>query len=107
MMDLFEYSAGIAKREAGLNLVSAHNSDYLAKARSTAEYIARTQGEVSINEVRRVLGAPPPSVNPNVLGAVFRGKHWRKVGHTQTTHAEGHARTVGVYVYVTDQGGLA
>jgi hypothetical protein len=107
MMDLFEYSAGRAKKEAGLDLVSSNNPEYLAKARSTAEYIAQTRGEVSINDVRRYLGDPPSGINPNVLGAVFRGKHWRKVGHTQTTHAAGHARTVGVYVYVTDQGGLA
>ena len=106
-MDLFEHSAGRARKEAGLNLVSANNSDYLAMARATAEYIAQTRGEVSINEVRQGVGAPPPGVNPNVLGAVFRGKHWRKVGHTQTTHAEGHARTGGVYVYVQDQGGFA
>jgi len=97
-MNLFEYSESVRKKEEGLNSVSFNNQDYLSKARTVAHYIAQTKGEVSIVDVRQALGDIPNDVNPNVMGAVFRGKQWLKIGHTTTTHEAGHARTVGVYI---------
>jgi len=83
-------------RDAQLDMFEVRDSDFLEHCRSLALQIARRRGEVSINDIRAHLQVPV-GVNPSVLGAVFRTKQFRKIGHCEASHKEAHARIVRVY----------
>ena len=77
-------------RDAQLDMFEVRDADFLEHCRSVAIQIAKRQGEVSINDVRQHLQVPF-GVNPSVLGAVFRTKQFRKIGHCEAffcTHTE-------------------
>ena len=93
-LDLLE---GKRRRDEGLDRASQTSSDFLSHCRSLAYRHAISNGETSINDVRRGLEGIPHDVNPNVLGAVFKEKMWEAVGYTQAEHPNAHARTIRVY----------
>ena len=83
-------------RDAQLDFFEHRDSDFLDHCRSLAVQIARRQGEVSINDIRKLI-AVPFGTHPSVLGAVFRTKQFRKIGLCEASHPEAHARIVRVY----------
>ena len=83
-------------RDRQLDMFEVRDSDFLESCRSLAMQIAKRNGEVSINDVRRHLQVPA-GVNPSVLGAVFRTKAFKKIGMCEANHKEAHARIVRVY----------
>ena len=83
-------------RDAQLDFFEHRDSDFLNHCRSLAVQIARRQGEVSINDIRKLI-AVPFWTHPSVLGAVFRTKQFRKIGLCEASHPEAHARIVRVY----------
>jgi hypothetical protein len=83
-------------RNAQLDFFEHRDSDFLNHCRSLAVQIAKRQGEVSINDIRRHIQVPS-GTHPSVLGAVFRTKQFRKVGLCEASHPEAHARIVRVY----------
>jgi len=86
-------------RDAQLDFFEHRDSDFLDHCRSLAVQIARRQGEVSINDIRKLI-AVPFGTHPSVLGAVFRTKQFRKIGLCEASHPEAHARIVRVYELV-------
>ena len=86
-------------RDAQLDFFEHRDSDFLDHYRSLAVQIARRQGEVSINDIRKLI-AVPFGTHPSVLGAVFRTKQFRKIGLCEASHPEAHARIVRVYELV-------
>jgi len=83
-------------RDAQLDFFEHRDSDFLDHCRSLAVQIAKRQGEVSINDIRKLI-AVPFGTHPSVLGAVFRTKQFRKIGLCEASHPEAHARIVRVY----------
>jgi hypothetical protein len=83
-------------RDAQLDFFEHRDSDFLEHCRSLAVQIAKRQGEVSINDIRKLI-AVPFGTHPSVLGAVFRTKQFRKIGLCEASHPEAHARIVRVY----------
>lgn len=83
-----------------LPLFEEHRGDYLAEARAKAEELAELdpQGICTIEMVRAHCPVPE-GVNPNVLGAVFRGpkNRWELIGYVKSNRASSHGRRVGVY----------
>jgi hypothetical protein len=53
---------------------------YLDSAKRAARELATNGKLVTIEDVRAKVGAPPEHVNPTLMGQVFRGKGWVKVG---------------------------
>lgn len=86
-----------------LDIFEQRDHEFLERCRSLARLICRERGQVSINDVREYITVPP-GVHPSVLGAVFRTKEFKKVGHTEATHAQAHARVVRVYQLTNQQG---
>ena len=62
---------------------------YLTKAKAAAKNLAANGNYVTIEDVRGVVGAPPAHANPTLMGQVFRGKNWERVG---TVNAEREGR---------------
>jgi hypothetical protein len=83
-------------RNAQLDFFEERDSEVLSRCRSLAVQIAKRQGEVSINDVRKHIQVPS-GTHPSVLGAVFRTKQFRKIGLCEASHPEAHARIVRVY----------
>ena len=87
---------GRAFKERQLDIFEMRDHEFLERCRSLAALICRERGTVSINDVRQFITVPP-GVHPSVLGAVFRDKRFRKVGLTEASHPQAHARIVRVY----------
>lgn len=83
-------------RNSQLDMFEIRDSEFLTSCRSLAIQIAKRNGAVSINDIREHLQVPS-GVHPSVLGAVFRTKQFRKIGHCEASHKEAHARLVRVY----------
>jgi len=95
-------SEGERRRETGLDLVADHNLGWLARARKEAERVARQQGEVTVEELRRWADEQDDQPNhPNAWGTVFRGNGWRPVGYRQNGRESAHARRVVVWALST------
>jgi hypothetical protein len=93
---MLELNQGQQIRNAQLDFFEQRDPEFLEHCRSLAVQIARRQGEVSINDIRRHIQVPF-GTHPSVLGAVFRTKQFRKVGLCEASHPEAHARIVRVY----------
>ena len=93
---MLEQTQGQQIRNAQLDFFEHRDSEFLTHCRSLAVQIARRQGEVSINDIRKHIQVPS-GTHPSVLGAVFRTKQFRKVGLCEASHPEAHARIVRVY----------
>jgi len=91
-----EQTQGQQIRNSQLDFFEIRDSEFLTHCRSLAVQIARRQGEVSINDIRKHIQVPS-GTHPSVLGAVFRTKQFRKVGLCEASHPEAHARIVRVY----------
>lgn len=79
-----------------LPLFEQHSGDWLSQARATARRIASRAGNVTIDEVRKEC-PPPKGKDPRVMGAVFAGKEWVRVGFRQSDRRECHGRPVSVF----------
>ena len=93
---MLELTQGQQIRNSQLDFFEHRDSEFLNHCRSLAVQIARRQGEVSINDIRKHIQVPT-GTHPSVLGAVFRTKQFRKVGLCEASHPEAHARIVRVY----------
>lgn len=89
-------------RDRGIAQVSStlDAQQWQTQARAFALYYASKNGEVTSDDVQR--DCPPPhSVNPNVVGALFRSlvakKELEFVETRKSGRALGHARRIGVY----------
>jgi hypothetical protein len=87
---------GRAIKERQLDMFEQRDHLFLARCRALAVMVCHQRGQVSINDIRQIIEVPP-GVHPSVLGAVFRTKQFRKVGLTEASHPEAHARIVRVY----------
>jgi len=93
---MLEQTLGQQTRNQQLNIFEQREPEFLNHCRSLAIQIARREGEVSINDIRKYIQVPA-GMHPSVLGAVFRNKQFRKVGLCEASHPAAHARIVRVY----------
>ena len=71
---IFDIDQARIKRDQGLQQVSDNNQRFVTVARETAKHIARRQGTVVMDDVRRECPFEP--LHPNAWGSVFRGREW-------------------------------
>lgn len=91
------------KKELGLLRVERAYNDWIVSARRFAVRHSAQFGSVSAVEVRawaeRTNNHPD---KPTAYAAIFRGKEWQPIGErVQTLHADGHARRVECWKYVS------
>ena len=92
-MDLAKGKAG---RDIAMNTLEATRSDWLHTARYIARDICERQGHVCADDIHRRF--PPPSgVDPRVMGAVFSGKGWVRLGYKQSERPACHARPIPIW----------
>ena len=72
---------------------SNSNQVYLAKARQAAHKLALQKGFVTSDDVVNVVGMPSA---PSVVGAIFKGSSFTRIGYTPSTRSSTHGREIGV-----------
>lgn len=73
-------SAGSARRDRGVAKVTAHNRDWVERAKLAAVKLGREPaGVITADMVRHAMGADLPK-HPNAFGAVFRDRRFRWSG---------------------------
>ena len=70
------------------------NQVYLAKARQTAHKLAQQKGFVTSDDVVNIVGMPS---SPSVVGSIFKGNGFTRVGYTPSTRNSTHGREIGVW----------
>jgi len=101
-----QYTLGEVLKIEGLDRVESNNEDWVTAARRQAVRYSAANGSVSAVELRKwadAVGWHPD--HPNAWGSVFRGSQWLAVGYRKTEHAEGHARDIKVWKYISTAGG--
>ncbi len=94
----FDFEAGKARKEDGLDRVEEHNERFVDVMRRHAEYIAGFYGSVTSDDLRwyaRVNNIAPE--HPNAWGSIFRGPQWVCVGRTKSKLKSNHAREIRVW----------
>jgi hypothetical protein len=97
-----QLSLGEVLRDEGIRAVAADNQEWLSVVRREAARLCARNGEVSSVELRA--WCDERNYHPfsqNAWGAIFSGKQWQHVGWRKTEHADGHARDVKVWKYVS------
>lgn len=81
MATQLELSEGKQHKEAGIELVTEHNSDFVEVMREFAANFSMQHGSISSDEVRSyALNRGLSPKHKNAWGAVFHGKHWKAIG---------------------------
>ena len=82
----------VAKAERSKS--SNSNQVYLAKARQAAHKLAQQKGFVTSDDVVNVVGMPNA---PSVVGSIFKGSGFTRIGYTPSTRTSTHGREIGVW----------
>lgn len=86
----------IETKQMVFDMFAATRRDYLDLARQAAALICRDKGFVTSDDVRAVVPLPK-GIDGRVLGAVFSGKEWVKIGYTQTKVRSSHYRPISIF----------
>ena len=73
---------------------STSNQVYLAKARQSAYMVKPQKGFVSSDDVVNVVGMPNA---PSLVGSIFKGNGFTRIGYTPSTRNSTHGREIGVW----------
>lgn len=87
---------GLAEKQHALDLFEDHRAAYLERARWWAVHLANMHGQVSTDELWEMCPVPE-EFDPRVLGAVFRGKKWERVGQKLSRRPVCHGRPVTIW----------
>lgn len=89
-------------RETGQERVLADDSDYREWAEAAIRSFANNGEPFSADSVRDLIGDPPASVSPNLIGALFQAalkrSEIRWVSFTRSPRVMGHGNKLGLYV---------
>ncbi len=80
-------------RDGGIRSLERH--PWIAKARNLAEFICRSRGTVTTDDLHPVL---PPAPHPNCFGAIWSGKRFAWTGqYIKSARREAHYRDIKVW----------
>lgn len=88
--------AALKRRGLALDGLEGKYPDFLARARHVAQGIAERRGEVTADDVREIL-AIPVGIHPSVMGSLFRGSQWRRIGYQSSSQPQRKAGVIGVW----------
>ena len=98
-MDIFSWAESKRLRDENLLSVASYPADdYVHAAKDLAITLAKRNGEVMSEDVRKIMPIPD-GINPSVMGAVMKHKNLVPVGIKNSTHVQGHHRRILIYKY--------
>ena len=89
-------SDAVAARDAAIALHGRKvaTAEWLSLARAAARELCRRNGTATVNDVREMIGNPPPQADGRIMGAVFTRSEFEKVGEALSYRRVSHARPV-------------
>lgn len=104
-MNLFEHADAREARDTGIakHFRKDTGSRWIDRARLHAKAISAKNGSVTINDVRKSAGDPPPDAHPTICGAVFREKGWINLGYEANPRKTCHARPIARFMWVPEE----
>lgn len=95
---LFDYADARQARNAALDLLEATRKPWIEQARDIARKLyAETGRPVSVDDVRAIL-PPDPTVDPRVMGAIFRRPEWVACEWSNSERVTCHGRPIRRFV---------
>lgn len=91
-----KFKETIKTKQQAFNLFESNQRDFLDYARLIAYKICKENGQVTVDDVRKIVSLPY-EIDGRIFGAVFKGKEWKKVGYTQTQIRSSHGRPISVF----------
>lgn len=98
-MTATQLELGEQRRDAGIEKVSANNSEFLNTMRHVARRISQWRGQVSADDLRvwaDEKGGMQPS-HPNAWGGVFKQAGWVCTGRRKSAWPSNHGRWIAVW----------
>lgn len=87
---------GPALRDQALDLLERTRAEWIEKARYEAWRVILFNGEVSADDIHKACPVPE-GMDHRVMGAVFRGGHFRVLRYQPSRRAINHARIIPVW----------
>lgn len=87
---------GFEARDKSLDLLARTRHDWISRARVVAHNIIVRKGWVTADDLREVWPVPV-GLDARVVGAVFRGSMFEKMGTTATERVSSHGRPISVF----------
>ena len=99
-MTLFDYAEATKLRDAGMKTATKGRAEALTRAKSLAIDLAKLNGSVTADDVRREYEFRGRSWSElgNAAGSIFKGKHWHCIGFENSSVASSHARALRVWM---------
>lgn len=82
--------------QAILPLFEEHRASFLERARAAARRIALVQGELTVDDIRKVC-PPPADVDPRVMGAVLKSSEFEAIGYRRSERRINHGRPIAIF----------
>ena len=93
---LFDALEGQRLKEQGMSLAAGKRHDALESAKDWAKYLAKREGEITIDHV--YAECPLVDLLGNAAGNVFRGPDWEFTGKwVKSTRVSNHGRFIRVW----------
>ena len=95
----FDLDQGHALRDEGMAIAALNRAEFLAETRDEAVRIARAQGYVTIDDVRRAVHVPPGTTNSqNWIGSVFKDRRFAWTGRMKKSEIpSNHGRLIRIW----------
>lgn len=99
-MTLFDYAESTKNRDSGMKSATQGRSEILSRVKTLAQHIARINGKVTADDVRREFEYRGGNWSElgNAAGSIFKGKTWNCIGFENSSVATSHARALRVWV---------
>ena len=99
-MTLFDYAESTKNRDQGMESATQGRAEILTRVKTLAQHIARINGKVTADDVRREFEYRGGNWSElgNAAGSIFKGKNWNCVGFENSSVATSHARALRVWV---------
>ena len=95
-LGLFDAAEGQRRKKRILDVMQAKSQAWQDEAKALAIRISSERGSVTADDVTMILGMPP-EVSPHAVGALFKGKHWRRIDVTASRRVTSNGSMVGVW----------
>lgn len=92
------WDGGERERDAGVAKVETNERSFVERMRSHAATVARVNGNVSSDDLRRYAKAVGIKPNhPNAWGSIFRGGMFEQIGYRRSMLRSNHGRQIRVW----------
>lgn len=85
------------QRDFIFEMLETARADWLIEARIAAKRLyLESNAPITIDDVRKIC-PPPKSIDPRVMGVVFKPSQWEPIGYAQSERRQCHGRVIRAF----------